>query len=91
MSLPQADTGKVNRGSMNPTRSTSDNEPMAADHYKDPALADDAVLPSRRPASVRPENRRVQIAAAQARITLDRLIGDSTPEWIIALSREVPE
>jgi hypothetical protein len=41
--------------------------------------------------SVSPEDRRVQIAAARARITLDRLTGDSTPEWIIALSKEKPE
>ncbi len=51
----------------------------------------DAVAPSRRPASVKPEDRRVQIAAAKARITLDRLTGDPTPEWIIALSKEQPE
>lgn len=51
----------------------------------------DAVGPSRRPASVKPEDRRVQIAAAKARITLDRLTGDPTLEWIIALSKEQPE
>jgi hypothetical protein len=49
------------------------------------------VIPSRRPASVAPEDRKVQIAAAKARLTLDRLTGDETPEWIIALSKEKPE
>jgi hypothetical protein len=33
----------------------------------------DSIAPSRRPASVSPEDRRVQIAAAKARITLDKL------------------
>jgi hypothetical protein len=51
----------------------------------------DAIAPSRRPASVSPEDRKVQIAAAKARVTLDKLIGDETPDWIIALSKEKPE
>ncbi len=51
----------------------------------------ESVTPSRRPASVKPEDRKVQIAAAKARVTLDRLTGDDTPEWIIALSKEMPE
>lgn len=51
----------------------------------------DAILPSRRPASVSPQDRKVQIAAAKARITLDKLTGDVTPDWIIALSKEKPE
>ncbi|WIV29769.1 MULTISPECIES: hypothetical protein [Paenarthrobacter] len=38
-----------------------------------------------------PQDRKVQIAAAKARITLDKLIGDVTPDWIIALSKEKPE
>lgn len=49
------------------------------------------VAPSTRPASVDPKDRRVQIAAAKARVTLDRLTGDQTAEWIIALSKEKPE
>lgn len=48
----------------------------------------DSIAPSRRPASVSTQDRKVQIAAAQARITLDKLTGDVTPDWIIALSRE---
>jgi hypothetical protein len=51
----------------------------------------DSIAPSRRPASVSPQDRKVQIAAAKARITLDRLTGDLTPDWIIALSKEKPE
>ncbi|MEJ1193158.1 hypothetical protein [Pseudarthrobacter sp. CCNWLW207] len=51
----------------------------------------EAILASRRPASVDPEDRKVQIAAARARVTLDRLTRDETPEWIIALSKESPE
>ncbi|MCZ2403111.1 hypothetical protein IV498_07930 [Paenarthrobacter sp. Z7-10] len=51
----------------------------------------DSIAPSRRPASVSPEDRKVQIAAAKARITLDKLTGDVTPDWIIALSKEKPE
>ena len=46
---------------------------------------------SRRPATVTPEDRRVQIAAARARIQIDKLTGDTTPDWIIALSKEQPE
>ncbi|MDQ4501848.1 hypothetical protein [Sinomonas sp. ASV322] len=49
------------------------------------------IAPSRRPASVSPEDRRVQIAAARARIEIDKLTGDATPDWIIALSKEQPE
>lgn len=60
-------------------------------HRTDSTGANEAVAPSRRPASVTPDDRRVQIAAAKARITLDRLTGDSSPEWIIALSKEKPE
>lgn len=51
----------------------------------------ESVTPSRRPASVTPADRKVQVAAAKARMTLDRLTGDDTPEWIIALSKEKPE
>ncbi|WP_422758936.1 hypothetical protein [Paenarthrobacter sp. C1] len=51
----------------------------------------DSIAPSRRPASVSPQDRKVQIAAAKARITLDKLTGDVTPDWIIALSKEKPE
>jgi hypothetical protein len=51
----------------------------------------DSIAPSRRPASVSPEDRRVQIAAAKARITLDKLTGDVTEEWIVAPSKEKPE
>ena len=51
----------------------------------------DAIAPSRLPASVSPQDRKVQIAAARARITLDKLTGDVTPDWIIALSKEKPE
>ncbi len=51
-----------------------------------------SVTPSRRPpASVKLEDLKVQIAAAKARVTLDRLTGDDTPEWIIAVSKEKPE
>lgn len=49
------------------------------------------IKPSKRPASVPPEERRVQIAAAKARITLDQRRGRETPEWIVALSMEKPE
>ncbi|WP_423183324.1 hypothetical protein [Arthrobacter sp. NyZ413] len=38
-----------------------------------------------------PEDHRVQIAAAKARITLDQRLGETTPDWIVALSREKPE
>jgi hypothetical protein len=51
----------------------------------------ESVAPSRRPASVTPAGRKVQVAAAKTRMTLDRLTGDDTPEWIIALSTEKPE
>ncbi|NVM96086.1 hypothetical protein [Arthrobacter wenxiniae] len=51
----------------------------------------DSIAPSRRPASVTPEDRKVQIAAAKARITLNELTGDVTPDWITALSKEEPE
>lgn len=57
-----------------------------------PAQSDvDSIAPSRRPASVTPQERKVQIAAAKARVTLDKLTGDVTPDWIIALSKEQPE
>lgn len=49
------------------------------------------IKPSKRPASVSPEERRVQIAAAKARITLDQRRGIETPDWIVALSMEKPE
>ena len=49
------------------------------------------VAPSHRPASVSPEERKVQIAAAKARVTLDRRLGVDTEDWIIALSQEAPE
>jgi hypothetical protein len=51
----------------------------------------ESIVPSQRPASVSPQDRRVQIAAARARVTLDKLTGDKSPEWIIALSKEKPE
>lgn len=51
----------------------------------------DLIAPSTRPASVSPQDRKIQIAAAKARITLDRLTGDVTPDWIIALSKEKEE
>ena len=40
------------------------------------------------PASVPWSERKVQVAAAKARITIDRRLGVDTPEWIIALSKE---
>lgn len=43
---------------------------------------------SHRPASY---DRGVQIAAAQLRLVTDRRLGKSTPDWIIALSREKTE
>ncbi|MGO4582799.1 hypothetical protein AB4Z38_02755 [Arthrobacter sp. 2RAF6] len=49
------------------------------------------VATSQRPATVSPEDRKVQIAAAKARVTLDKRLGEDTPEWIIALSQEKPE
>ena len=51
----------------------------------------DTVAPSKRPASVSKEDRRVQIAAARARIQLDNRLGIATPDWIVALSKESPE
>jgi hypothetical protein len=51
----------------------------------------EVIAPSRRPALVNPADRRVQIAAAKARVTLDKLTGDHTPDWVIALSKETPE
>lgn len=51
----------------------------------------DSIEPSRRPPSYSPQERKVQIAAARARVTLDKLTGDITPDWIIALSKEVPD
>lgn len=57
----------------------------------DHAAVDREVPASRRPASVSREDRRVQIAAAKARVTLDKRLGVETPDWIIALSHEVPE
>lgn len=58
---------------------------------KSPQSSVDSIAPSHRPASVSPQDRKVQIAAAKARITLDKLTGDVTPDWIIALSKEKPE
>ncbi|MEV8148822.1 hypothetical protein AB0O52_11845 [Arthrobacter sp. NPDC080073] len=49
-----------------------------------------AVGPSQRPALVSPEDRKVQIAAAKARVLLDRRLGVDTPGWIVDLSREKP-
>ncbi|WP_231497200.1 hypothetical protein [Arthrobacter sp. MA-N2] len=48
------------------------------------------VTQSQRPASVSPEDRKVQIAAAKARVTLDKRLGEDTPEWLAALARETP-
>ncbi|GAA3319291.1 hypothetical protein [Arthrobacter ramosus] len=50
-----------------------------------------ALAPSQRPASVNAEDRKVQIAAAKARVLLDRRLGEDTPGWIVALSAEKPE
>jgi flagellar biogenesis protein FliO len=50
-----------------------------------------AVAPPQRPASVSAEDRKVQIAAAKARVTLDQRLGEDTPGWIVALSQEKPE
>jgi hypothetical protein len=50
-----------------------------------------AVAPSQRPASVSAEDRKVQIAAAKARVTLDQRLSEDTPDWIVALSQEKPE
>lgn len=63
----------------------------ATDHRRSSRADTDAIQPSRRPASVDPAQRKVQIAAAQARVTLDKLTHDVTPDWIIALSKEQPE
>lgn len=60
-------------------------------HLRPSCAETDEIAPSRRPASVTPEERKVQIAAAKARVTLDKLTGDQTEEWIIALSKEQPE
>ncbi len=49
-----------------------------------------ALAPSQRPATVSAEDRKVQIAAAKARVVLDRRLGEDTPGWIIALSAEKP-
>ncbi|WAH99342.1 hypothetical protein [Arthrobacter sp. MMS18-M83] len=49
------------------------------------------LTPSQRPDSVSPEDRKVQIAAAKARVMLDRRLGEDTPGWIVALSAENPE
>ncbi|MCI0143933.1 hypothetical protein KNN17_20440 [Arthrobacter bambusae] len=50
-----------------------------------------AVVSSQRPASVGAEDRKVQIAAAKARVTLDKRLGEDTPGWIVALSAGKPE
>lgn len=50
-----------------------------------------AVVPSQRPASVGAEDRKVQIAAAKARVALDKRLGEDSPGWIVALSAEKPE
>ncbi|TSE17858.1 hypothetical protein B1A87_002990 [Arthrobacter sp. KBS0703] len=62
-----------------------------ASHRRTSRVETDEIEPSRRPASVSPADRRVQISAAKARVTLDKLTGDETPRWIIALSKEPPE
>lgn len=62
---------------------------LARAHKRSPDDSD--VEPSKRPVSVDPADRKVQIAAARARITLDKLTGDQTEEWIVALSKEKPE
>ncbi len=49
------------------------------------------LAPSQRPESVSYGDRKVQIAAARARVMLDRRLGEDTPGWIVALSRENPE
>lgn len=64
---------------------------LAIKHRRSGQVDTDAIPPSRRPASVTPEERKVQIAAARARVSLDKLTGDVTEEWIIALSKEKPE
>jgi hypothetical protein len=59
--------------------------------HRRPADGQVDVAPSRRPHSVSPADRRVQIAAAKARVILDQPSGEESPEWIIALSKEKPE
>jgi flagellar biogenesis protein FliO len=49
-----------------------------------------ALAPSQRPAAVSSQDRKVQIAAAKARVTLDKRLGEDTPGWIVALSAEKP-
>lgn len=49
-----------------------------------------AVAPSHRPDSVGAQDRKVQIAAAKARVSLDKRLGEDTPAWIVALSAEKP-
>ncbi|MFH5879843.1 hypothetical protein [Arthrobacter sp. NA-172] len=55
------------------------------------AIQSHVVAPLPRPASVSPEDRKVQIAAAKARVTLDQRLAETTPGWIVALSQEKPE
>ncbi|MGO4856935.1 hypothetical protein [Arthrobacter sp. 2MCAF14] len=50
-----------------------------------------AVTRSQRPDSVSAEDRKVQIAAAKARVVLDQRLGEDTPGWIVGLSAEKPE
>jgi hypothetical protein len=57
----------------------------------DEASGTRAVAPSQRPIPVSAEDRKVQIAAARARVTLDQRLGEDTPGWIVALSHEKPE
>ena len=47
--------------------------------------------PSHRPASVSPEDRRVQIAAARLKVVLDERLERQTPDWVLALAAEKPE
>lgn len=49
-----------------------------------------ALAPSQGPASVSSEDRKVQMAAAKARVALDQRLGEDTPGWIVALSQEKP-
>lgn len=60
-------------------------------HHRPYRAETDEIAPSRRPASVTPAERKVQIAAAKARVTLNKLTGEQTEDWIIALSKEQPE
>jgi hypothetical protein len=64
-------------------------DPVDAGHEASHTETDTA-QPSRRPESASTADRKVQIAAAKARITLDKLTGDATPQWIISLSEEAP-